>query len=204
MSDFIIGLSRLIAYRRETYKGETFMLPTKLYGYLLIDLESAPDVLARLLAEVSDPAIWDRRPDPERFTLREVVAHLADWDQVFLGRLMQTRDADNPVLQGLDEGQVARDNDYAHADPAESLTRHAAGRAETVRFLRGLSPEQWARVGSHTELGPITLESQAALIAFHDGYHRQQVLYYVSLFQQEGKEESSVSKNPVKEHLTET
>ena len=154
------------------------MLPEKLHRYLLIDLESAPDVLATLLGGVSDPA-WDRRPDPERFTLREVTAHLADWDQVFLGRLVQTRDADNALLQGLDEGQVAMDHDYTHADPAECLARYAAGRAKTVAFLRALSPKQWARTANHTELGPITLEAQAALIAFHDGYHRQQVVEWL-------------------------
>ena len=156
------------------------MLPPKLHRYLLIDLESAPDVLAKLLDGVSNPAVWDARPDPERFTLREVVAHLADWDRVFLGRMTQTRDTDQPTLQGIDEGQVALDNDYAHADPHESLARYKENRAEIAEFLRALSPEQWQRSGSHTELGPITLEAQAALIAFHDGYHRQQVVCYVS------------------------
>ena len=154
------------------------MLPEKLHRYLLIDLESAPDVLETLLGG-SDPT-WDRRPDPERFTLREVAAHLADWDSVFLGRLVQTRDHDNALLQGLDEGQVAVDHDYAHADPAECLARYAAGRAKIVAFLRALSPEQWARSAHHTELGPITIEAQAALIAFHDGYHRQQVIAWTA------------------------
>jgi len=37
------------------------MLPEKLYRYLLIDLESAPDVLAKLLEEVTGSA-WDKRP----------------------------------------------------------------------------------------------------------------------------------------------
>lgn len=155
------------------------MLPEKLYRYLLIDLESAPDVLAKLLQEVTGPT-WDKRPDPERFTLREVAAHLADWDKVFLGRLMQTRDADNPVLQGLDEGQVAIDNDYAHTDPAECLARYRTNRDKIVSLLRALSPEQWARSANHTELGPVTLEAQAALIAFHDGYHRQQVAAWMN------------------------
>lgn len=155
------------------------MLPEKLYRYLLIDLAAAPDVLAKLLEEVTG-AEWDKRPDPERFTLREVVAHLADWDKVFLGRLVQTRDYDKPLLQGLDEGQVARDNDYAHADPAECLARYKGNRDEIVGFLRVLSPEQWARSANHTELGPITMEGQAALIAFHDGYHRQQALEWLS------------------------
>ena len=154
------------------------MLPPKLHRYLLIDLESAPNVLAKLLEEAAGAA-WDKRPDPERFTLREVAAHLADWDQVFLGRLRQTRDTDSAILQGLDEGQVARDNDYAHSDPIESLARYRTNRDEIVGFLRALPPEEWARSANHTELGPITLEAQAALIAFHDGYHRQQALEWL-------------------------
>lgn len=157
------------------------MLTDRIHHYLLIDLESAPEVLARLLADVADPATWDRRPDPDRFTLREMVAHLADWDDVFLGRMTQTRDEENATLRGLDEGQVAIDHDYAHADPQECLMRYEAGREKIVAFLRALSPEQWGRVGTHTEVGPISLEAQAVLIAVHDGYHRQQALSYTPL-----------------------
>ena len=154
------------------------MLPDRIHHYLFIDLESAPAVLARLLAGVTESTVWDRRPDPNRFTLREMVAHLADWEGVFLGRMLQTRDEANATLRGLDEGQVAIDNDYAHADPQECLMRYEAGREKVIAFLRALSPEQWGRVGTHTEVGPISLETQAVLIAVHDGYHRQQTLSY--------------------------
>lgn len=156
------------------------MLPEKVYRYLLIDLESAPDVLGKMLETVTNPSVYDRRPDPERFTLREVLAHLADWDAVFLGRLKQTRDDENPTLVGIDEGQVAIDNDYAHADPAASLTRYKANRAALVSFLQALSPAQWERIGNHTELGPITLSAQAILIGAHDGYHREQVVSWLN------------------------
>ncbi len=156
------------------------MLPQKTYDYLLIDLHSGPDVLAALLAAVTDPAIYDRRPDPRRFTLREMVAHLADWESVFLKRLTQTRDEENAILEGLDEGQVAIDHDYAHANPQECLSRYREGRTATVSFLRGLSPWQWERIGRHTEIGPISLTAQAVLIAAHDGYHRQQLLDHLS------------------------
>jgi len=155
------------------------MLPEKVYRYLLIDLESAPDVLGKILETVTNPSVYDRRLDPERFTLREVLAHLADWDAVFLGRLKQTRDDENPTLVGIDEGQVALDNDYAHADPAASLERYKASRAELAAFLKALSPAQWERSGSHTELGPITISDHAVLIAVHDGYHRQQVVEWL-------------------------
>ena len=156
------------------------MLTERTRHYLLLDLESAPDVLARLLADTPDPAVYDRRPDPDRFTLREMVAHLADWEAMFLERLTKTRDEENAILQGLDEGQVAIDNDYAHADPAECLARYKAGRVKIVSLLPGLVPEQWGRTGRHTEIGPITLEEQAILIAAHDGYHRQQTLEWLA------------------------
>ena len=156
------------------------MLPEKVYRYLLMDLESAPDVLAKMLETVTDPGIYDRRPDPERFTLREVAAHLADWDEVFLRRMMQTRDDEMPTLQSLDEGRIAIDRNYAQADPRQSLERWRANRANLVAFLQSLSPEQWARVGSHTELGPITLTAQAVLVGAHDGYHREQTVSYLS------------------------
>ena len=152
------------------------MLQEKIRHYLLVDLESAPDVLARLLPALTDPAALDRQPDPERFTLREMLAHLADWEAVFLKRLTQTRDEENPTLQGLDEGQIALDHDYAHADPQECLARYKTGRGKIVAFLRELSPDQWERVGTHTEVGPVTIDDQVVLIAAHDGYHRKQAL----------------------------
>ncbi len=156
------------------------MLQEKTRQYLLIDLESAPDVLARMLADTRDPAAYDRRPDPDRFSLREMVAHQADWEAIFLKRLTQTRDEENPTLQGLDEGQVAIDNDYAHADPSECLSRYKTGRGRLVAFLRALSPDQWERVGVHTEVGPISIAEQTVLIAAHDGYHRQQTVQWLS------------------------
>jgi len=74
------------------------MLPSRIRSYLLSDLECAPDVLSRLLSGITDPALYDHRPDPSRFTLREMVAHLADWEVVFFTRLAQTRDESDPIL----------------------------------------------------------------------------------------------------------
>lgn len=155
------------------------MLPDRIKRYLLRGLEATPDLLDRLLGDVTDPSVWDRRPDPARFTLREVLAHLADWEVVFLKRIRQTRDEENAALVGLDEGQLARDRDYAHADPAECRARFRHGRQELLTALNGLRPDQWDRVGTHTEVGPVSLETQAVMIASHDGYHLQQILEWL-------------------------
>lgn len=148
--------------------------------YVLSALEGTPDVLEQLLRGVSaeDPA-WDRRPDPERFTIREVLAHLADWEEVFLDRLTRTREQEEPVLQGYDEGQVALDRDYAHQDSYANLARFRKGREKLIAFLRSMNDAEWGRIGRHTEIGPISLESQAALICGHDGYHTWQIAQWL-------------------------
>jgi hypothetical protein len=157
------------------------MLPPGPRKYLLATIAGAPDVLEALLKPVpTTDATWDLRPDPERFTLREIVAHLADWEEVFLDRMTRTRDQERPTLQGYDEGQFAIDRDYAHSDPHANLARFRAGRAALAAFLRSLKESDWERIGVHTEIGPISLETHAVLIAGHDGYHTSQAAQWLA------------------------
>lgn len=148
--------------------------------YVLAGLSSTPDVLAAILKGIdsSDP-VWDARPDLERFTLREMVAHLADWDPIFLHRLERIRDEDNPSLPDLDEGQVAIERDYAHQDPVENLNRFRAGRQKLMAFYSAITEEQWGRPGFREKLGEIDAGGMAVLILGHDGYHNKQAIEWL-------------------------
>lgn len=150
--------------------------------YLLTALAGTPDVLDGLLQAVpTEDARWDNRPDPERFTLREIVAHLADWNPIFLDRLARTRDEAEPVLEDCDEGRIAIDHDYAHSDPHAGLKRFREGRAALLDLLRALPEDAWQRIGHRPPLlGPLTMEAQAVVILGHDGYHTQQVAQWLA------------------------
>ena len=155
--------------------------PRPALRYVLMGLEGTPDVLERLLHEQpSDGAGWDFHPDPERFTLREVVAHLADWDPIFRERMERMRDENNPALPDRDEGKIALERDYAHSDPLDNLARFRRERAQTIAMLRGLPPNAWDRPGLREALGPMTIESLAVMILGHDGYHTRQIAQWVA------------------------
>ena len=156
------------------------MLTAKVYQYALMALEGTPAVFARLLSGLSE-AEADLHPDPARFSLREAIAHLADWEDVFRQRMQATQTHDNPVLQGYDEGQWAIDHAYAQSDWREQLARFAQERAQTTALVRAFTPDQLARSGRHTEAGPITLQEQVLLITVHDGYHARQFAEYRAL-----------------------
>ena len=160
------------------------MLPAFVHGYVLTTLAGTPDVLERLLVGVSPTdSVWDRRPDPARFTLREIVGHLADWNGVFLDRITRTRDQDGPSLTAHKPEDVARRSGSFEAAPAESLARFRAGRAEMLSILRALEPAQWELAGTilghPVATGTITIEAWIVQTAGHDGYHLQQIAQWL-------------------------
>src|SRR5258708_3599403 len=128
------------------------MLPAKARHYLLEGLRGTPVVVDRLLREAIETD-FDRRPDPARFTIREVMGHLADWEGVWMERASRILNEDHPSLPGYDEGQWAIDHDYAHMNVAEQQTRFRVGRARFADLFRGLSPDQWERTANHGEWG---------------------------------------------------
>ena len=158
------------------------MLTPLMWDRLLVALAGTPDVLDGLFGSLeADDPLWDRRPDPDRFTLREIMAHLADYDAVWLERLAQTRDEDKPALRPADKDQMALDHDYAHSDPARNRALLRERRIALVELLSGLRDEDWQRAGHLSPSGElVTLEAQAAFVIIHDGYHTAQVAQWLA------------------------
>ncbi len=144
--------------------------------YILNGLEMTPIVATTLLRGFSlDAPIWDIRLAPERFTLRESLAHLADWDGVWTDRVRSILDLEDPVFPDIDEGQIAIDRHYESSDPKESLRRFQADRAKLVALLRAQPEDAWARKGTRGGFTPMTLEEFLGLILGHDSYHLRQI-----------------------------
>lgn len=156
------------------------MMPDFVHTYLIRALSGTPDVSEALLGglSVNDPR-WDLRPYADRFTLREVVAHLADWNPIFEERIRRIRAEEEPILPSYDEGQVAIDNDYAHSNPVENLVRFRAGRATLIALASEIKENEWERAGLYRETDRMTLETYLAHILAHDGYHTAQMVEWV-------------------------
>lgn len=152
---------------------------TGLPKYILSGLEASPVVVSELLRGKPE-STFDKHPDPERFSLREVICHLADWEGVWLDRMQRMASEDKPTLPGYDEGQWAIDHKYSEANAQEQITKFIEGRKALVEFLKGLAPEQWERTGIHSQWGMISIQSLATLVIGHDGYHTKQIVEWIN------------------------
>ena len=139
-----------------------------------------PDVIEALLAGIdSGDSIWDKRPDPDRFTLREILAHLADYDLMWQSRLIRTNAEDNPVHTPANPTQMAIDNNYALLDPLVSLAAIRERRALVVGILLETPEDRWQRTAQWGDMGTVTFEEQAAVVVIHDSYHTSQIAQWL-------------------------
>jgi uncharacterized damage-inducible protein DinB len=136
-----------------------------------------PTLLENALKGITDAEL-DARPDPDRFTMREVICHLADWEPVWLERITRIVAENTPTLPGYDEEQMVIDNDYAHQDANVQLARFRTGREAIVAFLLAREDTDWNRIGVREGVGEMTLLMLSAMVLGHDLYHLKQIQDY--------------------------
>jgi uncharacterized damage-inducible protein DinB len=110
---------------------------------------------------------------PGKWTVREIVTHLADCEITFAFRLRQTVAEPDHVIQPFD--QEAWSRSYSGYDIEQALATFAAVRAWNIAFLRSLPEETFAKKVTHPERGEMTLRIIVETMGGHDLNHLAQV-----------------------------
>lgn len=135
---------------------------------------AAPRKIERLLKGVP-AAKLKKRPTPEKWSVAEIVAHLADAEIVVGYRIRATLGAPGGPIQAYDQDSWAATGHYAKRDPHKSLEQYRAVREANLALLNLLTPEQWKHYGVHAERGNESIEMLVRMIAGHDLNHIQQI-----------------------------
>lgn len=116
-----------------------------------------------------------KRPAPDKWSVGEILAHLADTEIVVGWRLRASLGAPGTPIQAYDQDAWAAARNYGKHDPRESLEHFRAVREANLAFYKSLSPEQWKHYGMHAERGEESIERLAHMMAGHDINHLQQI-----------------------------
>lgn len=137
-------------------------------------LETTPDGLRAAVAGMTDAAL--ATPEREgKWSVAQVLRHLADSEIVWAFRLRMVLGQDRPPLTGYDQDAWAARLGYADAVPAESLAEFAVLRRSNLRVLSRASSSDLDRVGLHAERGEESVRHMIRLYAGHDLLHLRQI-----------------------------
>ena len=137
-------------------------------------LQETPAAAARAIEGLSPAQL--RKPEaPDKWSITQVLQHLADSDLVWGWRVRLILAQDRPVLTGYDQDLWADRLHYADADPDEALEQLRVLRRGNLGLIARATPDDLKRVGVHSERGEESVGYLCGLYAGHDLLHLRQI-----------------------------
>jgi hypothetical protein len=133
-------------------------------------LRTQLDCLPIILAGVSDAAL-NRRPNPDKWSARENLAHLARYHEMFMERIERIRKEDRLQL-----ARYAAESDpewpaWAALPASEVLTRLRGLRAQMLALVEKLSTAEMSRTAVHPRFGEMGLVQWLEFFLLHEAHH---------------------------------
>lgn len=120
-------------------------------------------------------AEWDFVPRPGKWSIRQIICHLADSEMIGRYRLASVIAEDNPTLMWYDQDAWAVNLDYSKRKFSQALETFRRVRGENYELLKDLPEEAFARTGVHSKNGPMTLKDLLLMYAEHAEGHARQI-----------------------------
>ena len=116
-----------------------------------------------------------KRPVPDKWSVNEILAHLADSEIILGFRVRLILGAPGNSYLVVDQDSAVTSGHYEKRDPRKSVELFRVLREANLALLKALTPQQWKHYGMHSERGQETIEHMVRMYAGHDINHLQQI-----------------------------
>jgi len=149
--------------------------PEVLHARLAARLRDQAHDIQRLVSGLDEEALA-RRPIAEKWSLKDLVAHLWRVQEVFESRIEAMLTKTKPALMPYNP-QGDREFEAKLGSTCEELLAGFLGdRAELASLLESLSPADWRHRGLHPEYRHYDVQLAVEYLAFHEAHHIYQML----------------------------
>ncbi|MEP7064445.1 MAG: DinB family protein [Gemmatimonadota bacterium] len=135
-------------------------------------LEMTPVTIARLIRNTGAEQLT-RAPAPGKWSIRDIICHLADCEITFAFRLRQTVAESHHVIQPFDQG--AWGSPYGKLDTRDALEAYTTIRRWNVRFINAVGTAAESKPVTHPERGEMTFRTIIETMGGHDINHLRQI-----------------------------
>lgn len=137
--------------------------------------EKDPKKIAAAVSGLSE-ATLRYKPAPNKWSILEILAHLADMEILNAYRMRQMVADKNPTIAPIDQDAWAGNLGYLDEQPAELVAQFGLTRHHNLKLLRRLKPPDLEKGAFHPELNrQVTLGEMVERLAAHAPNHLEQI-----------------------------
>lgn len=138
-------------------------------GDIIATLEHQANTTATLLGGLT-PELAEHRYAPGKWSIKEVVGHLADAERIFAYRMLRFARADATPLPAFEENAYVPAGAFGARALPDLAAELRSVRQATVAMLRGLPLEAMTRAGVASDF-PVSVRALAWITAGHELHH---------------------------------
>jgi DinB superfamily len=141
-------------------------------------LEAAEKSPKEIAAAVSGlpPQALRYKPAPDKWSILEILGHLADIEIVYAYRLRQMLADKKPVIAPMDQDEWAKQLGYMDTPAPELVALYGLNRHHNLRLLRRLKPGDLEKSAFHPEYKQeMTVATLVEKMAGHGANHLEQI-----------------------------
>lgn len=138
-------------------------------GAVIEQMEAQAAELSSLLGGLTDEAALARYA-PGKWSVKEVVGHLADAERIFAYRALRIARGDATPLAGFDENRYVEAAGFDARPLAALLDEWMATRRSTIALFRSFDEAAIGRTGSANDV-PVTVRALAYITVGHLAHH---------------------------------
>ena len=109
---------------------------------------------------------------PDKWSVKEVVGHIADTERIFAYRALRISRGDQTPLSGFEQEDYVRGANFGARKLSDLVEEYADVRQATLSLFRSLEEKAWQRRGVASN-NPVTVLALAYLISGHELHHRK-------------------------------
>ena len=137
--------------------------------------EKSPKEIAAAVSGLS-PEVLRYKPAPDKWSILEILGHLADIEIVYAYRLRQMLADEKPVIAPMDQDAWAKHLGYMEMAAPELVALYGLNRHHTLRLLRRLKAVDLEKSAIHHERqANVTVARLVEMMSGHGTSHLAQI-----------------------------
>ncbi|WP_458737816.1 DinB family protein [Bacillus pumilus] len=133
------------------------------------------------LVETCDELTLDQSLGEGKWSIKQIVGHLYDTEEVWSERIEQAISNDHTPFQSYDPEMYVKERAYERFNVQEIKALIKRLKERRSKTLHLLEKDTWEQSGLHPEEGVMTVQILAETIALHEQHHLDQIKAIMSM-----------------------